>query len=80
MMGQVLQTIVLRGAEQRKHAQQVRRQIVDETILEQNVMGRLVSQPRQLMLPRPDQDHRQQRHRHVPPPAPAERGLNVKKP
>ena len=55
VMGQVLQAIMLRGAEQREHAEEIGNQIVEEPIAKQNMVGGFMSQARKLMLACPDQ-------------------------
>ena len=55
VMGDVLQAIVLRRAEQREHAEPVGDEIVESRLLKQNVVRRLVSQPGELMLPGADE-------------------------
>ena len=60
VVGQVLQAIMLRAAVQREHAQQIRRQVVEAAVAEQDVMHRLVGQTAQLVLSRADQEDGQQ--------------------
>lgn len=82
MMRDVLQTIVLRGAEKRKHAEPIGNEIVPPAILQQNVMRRFVGEARELMLPGADQDDGDNGDRDVPPERPIvdgvepERGAN----
>ena len=70
VMGQVLQAVVVRAAEQREHAQQVGREVVEPAVAEEDVMHPFMGQAAELVLAGPDKDDRQEADRHVPPEGP----------
>ncbi len=78
MMRDVLQAVMLRRAEQRKHAEPIGHKIVPQAIAQQDVMRCLVSEPGKLMLPRANEEDREHSDRHVQPPGPVVAGVECK--
>ena len=68
VMGEMLQAIVLRRPEKRKHAAPIGHEIVAEAVLEERVVGGLMGEAGELMLTRADQDDREKRDGNVPRP------------
>ena len=58
VVGEVLQAVVVDAAEQREHAEQVGREVVQVAVAEQDVVRAFVRQPAELVLPRADEDDR----------------------
>ena len=68
MVREVLQAIQLRRAEHRKHRENVRCQIVQQSVFKQDMMHALVCKATQLVLPDSDENQRQQPHENRPRP------------
>ena len=77
VMGQVLEPIVMRRAVDREHAQIIGDEVVREPVLEEDVMRRLMRQPRELMLAGADEDDGHDRNRDVPGPGKAPAGPHL---
>jgi hypothetical protein len=68
MVCDVLQPIVVRRAEQRKHAEPVADEVVDNLVLEERAVRRLMGEPRELMLAGADKQDGSEGDRDVPQP------------
>ncbi len=66
MMAQVLHAVAVGRAQDREHAAPLGDQLIEEAIAKEHVMGRLVRQRRQPVLPGTDEKDAQERYGHGP--------------
>jgi len=65
MMCHVKQPVEVHGRQQREHAEEVGYQVVQQAILHEAMVRRLVAQSRQPVLDAPDEADRHREHRYV---------------
>src|SRR4029077_19430734 len=80
MVRQMLEPVVMRRAEQRKHAKPIGSQIIPVTVAKQNMMCAFMRETSELMLSSADQHDRDERDRRIPPRRPTGGSLQVVKP
>ncbi len=66
VVGQVLQAVVVRAAEQGQHAEEVRGKVVEVAVAEEDVVNSLMGQAAQLVLAGPHEHDGHDRHGNVP--------------